>query len=441
MGKRVELRGNRWTYLGLIDDKVAEYPWSGRINKKYLDAILRWSALFEEPILLNDGYLLHYNWARNELMDPTSLLRQLISKQHVVVFSRRKDGRLDRMVEDMAPTVKSYETLSGSKGWSERQGSKRPLKERLEEVSTDRDYHYTTWPNMKAFDNRKGFDAIVDELTGDPFDNLGLASMTGKDFERVVNQYKCIRNEENSSSIQGKQPRGARTVWEEVAKAHCHGDSRRLSALMWLGNEVYHYNMTLAVAATAQASVNVSTFASDRMVSHFAKKATPAAIDSKPLPPALSTMPSEAFVELVDHVARTRTKYRDAVRSYLQSSGRAHAETELGSALDEYSDAIGSWCAHEYNQKPLTVKAGLAGVFLTVAGTVTGVAIGSVLTAGIAGIAALLTAGVLPHFVAAWHGHGVSRQLKETGAPPITPKTGTFELDRKKAEQHIERSK
>src|SRR6266404_1069344 len=441
MSTELSLSGNRWNYLGLLDDKVCDYPWSDTVNAAYLQAILRRSALFEEPALINDGYLLHYEWSRNELTGPTSLLRRLISKKEVVVFSRRKDGRLDSMVEDMSRSVKAYRTLKSRGDWSEAQGGRRPMRDLLREVSTSPGYYYVTWPDMKAFDNRKGFDAIINVLAGRAFADMALTSLSGDDFGGIVKEYERIRNKDEEISYRDptKQARGARTVWEEIANTFSCGDTKRLTELMWLGNEVYHYNMALAVAGTTQTDISVSTFVSKRMCSEFVLESTPVDFGFD-LPKAISSMTASDFVELVDSVSAEREYFRNSLRLHL----RHPDEEELNRSLDAYSKAISEQCSRRFKQSAVNVPIGLVGTGAAGGGTVLGTLglISATWNGVIAGIAAFLTSGIVPHLVAGWYGRQVSRQLQLNAHWSSTlPKTGTFELKPTRAKEHLERSK
>jgi len=210
---------------------------------------------------------------------------------------------------------------------------------------------------------------------------------------------------------------------------------------MWLGNEVYHYNMALAVAGTTDTRISVSTFAANRICTAFAREAPPIDVSCN-LPHRISSMAPNEFVSLVRDVSPQRSTFRSRLLNHLQSPN----EARLSSALEDYANAIGEVCSRGFNDQRVNVPAAMVGTALAVGGTVlaaSGVGVG--LLGAAAGIATFLTSGTLPHFVAGWHGRWVSRQFKRNAArrftPSTVPRTGTFELKTEAARDHLRGSR
>jgi hypothetical protein len=101
-------------YLGLIDDMVAKFPWGTDVTADYFESLLLQSALLERPLLINDGYLMHYDWGRAMLANPNSLFRQFMREGSAIILCRESDGRIDEMPIRKANLVPSYQALIDS---------------------------------------------------------------------------------------------------------------------------------------------------------------------------------------------------------------------------------------------------------------------------------------------------------------------------------------
>ncbi len=199
---------------------------------------------------------------------------------------------------------------------------------------------------------------------------------------------------------------------------------------MWMGNEIYHYNMALAVARAADAHVSVSTRNSPRMSSRFAKTVATVTQASAPLPSGLIMLKVDEFVSMIDDTSPAREAFRLAVLQHLQGG----APEALNSKLKNYASAIGESYRKNVDQRTLTL--GSAGASLLPAMLAAGYfSSGGPLAAAVAGIVTFLSSPIPPHFVVGWDADKIARQLAQTSSE--TPRTGTFLLDLEKAEKAL----
>ncbi len=118
MTSEISAPPERWTYDGMMDDKVTEYPWPGIsaiATRKSLDRQLAYSVVTGTPMLLNDGYLVFNQTCFESLREPYSPLRVLINKRYLKVLSRTPEQSLEQMVHHGARqgSGKSLASLDG----------------------------------------------------------------------------------------------------------------------------------------------------------------------------------------------------------------------------------------------------------------------------------------------------------------------------------------
>src|SRR5260370_23421733 len=103
------VKHKRLVYLGAIDDKVVQYK-SLSNAAQHLNGVLFFSTILGDPLVLNDGYLLHSDWGWNLLTDPDSPVRQLNTAEHLIVASRSEEP-YSEWVRKQAPKTKTYASV------------------------------------------------------------------------------------------------------------------------------------------------------------------------------------------------------------------------------------------------------------------------------------------------------------------------------------------
>ena len=433
MATEIGLARMECTYQGLIDDKVSEYPWAAQgLEPAGLNLILRRSALFEGPLLLLDGYLLHFPWLRNQLFNPRSLLRRLIEEQKVIILSRDPNGRGDlaRTVEHLATTVPSYHQLRTHENWPRWRDS-------LLQLWEAPGYHFASVPSVGTFDNRQGFDLLVRTVAGLDRSELCLRTEHEAGLDLVVGRYLELRKEEENT--------GARTLWERASRSV--GIPGLAVASMHLGNSLYHYNWSLALAAASRRHVQVSSIASRALCSRFGLPAPNLPRTPVALPPELLHLPTEAFIDLVQDTTESRADYLRSISS--SPDGPARTESaEADQALGGYIRALASHLACRH---AVTRSLG-KGVELARKSRDFALAAKPLLPSGDVKDALEIWGlllnyfdphlGTLPHSVATWHAARLEGRVRAhfgTGSPgaDIGFSTATVALDHRRAQSHI----
>src|SRR5882762_3371452 len=110
--RRSRMSNESWTYMGVLDDVAAKYPWNFMLDESALKHLLIVEMLHGKRVLLNDGYLVNNALVRNELVARQGLLWELINVGFVGVMSRGGGGYpLDEMPVRMAPHIESFRAL------------------------------------------------------------------------------------------------------------------------------------------------------------------------------------------------------------------------------------------------------------------------------------------------------------------------------------------
>jgi hypothetical protein len=327
MGSRIDTisLGNH-VYSGLLDDATNYPEWPGGGPKpETLNALLRRTALFEPPVLLNDGYLLHHEWSRNELLNPQSLLRKLISADQIIVLTRQAEGRLDLVPVEMAPWVESYRALVGKVGWPE-------FEQELKLLSTkERNFKWTPWFKPS---NACGFELLIHGLNERVARQPELIDLPTSAWDRTFEHFMRQRISEPR--------RGARDTWQKSVALTAAREHQ--AALLNLGNEAYHYNMALLFSGEANQSVAVQT----RVSAAFA----PSLTTEQPRPfrsphgyelKGLATLPAKDFVRIAtdEEVLSRKQRFLEQKNRYERGSiaaydhqGVVDAEYELFRAIE-----------------------------------------------------------------------------------------------------------
>jgi len=243
-------------FLGTIDDMVVRYPWKFKLTRSKLDAALVTQLIDGRPIVLNDGYLVNHPLARAALLDRKSLLWELMRIGYVRVLARGgRQYTLDEMPVRMAPTIKSFQDLVDDKvdgvKWSALKAALAKTDQHLRKQG-----HLLEWP---PYDAGSGFRVLAERLRDrhSTAHSLGIGHSVGTPVFKDFLAEFIARMESDT--------RGARDFWEGLARKFSMfigNESKRkefVHALMRLGNEMYHYNMGIMLAAHHDVRVSVET--------------------------------------------------------------------------------------------------------------------------------------------------------------------------------------
>src|SRR6185312_2956376 len=399
----VRLGDGSFIYEGLLDDRVGKYPWTARFTDGYVNLLLRRSALFARPLLINDGYMLHSVGMRHALLDPDGLFYGLMAHGQVIMFS--KTHHLEEMPEMERARVKSYDALvSNKRQW-------RDLKTRLRQLRKADGYHWAQWP---ALDNRAGF-----ELLANTFHSNGVLraqwNVAGRDgdgiLDKAMDRFRQYRQRNGEV--------GARTHWEDVALTVTVSPRRR-ARLMHLGNEIYHFNMAAMISSAAGSQVAVSTRFNPGIAAWFAGGQAQDMQSHLRIPASLATLPDKKFAAIfgITAVRDAKQLYLDAVDMWKVNQDRIALEQ----ATLRYSEALGRGYAAVAASKGEDTKT-LFGT--TAAGAVlSGAAKGASGSAGVAfGALGIVQKLVSPaHLLAVWR----TRKLKKEVSEILSPKERVF---------------
>lgn len=422
MSIEVALENRPLVYQGLLDDKVTEYPWRGvHMDANHLRLLLRRAALYERPMLINDGSLLHHEWMRRELLNPAGLLQGLMGLGQCIIFCR--DTQLEEMPLSMAPRVESFQRLVNSPDW----GS---LKARLKQLRRSSNFRWARWPPFK---NQEGFEFLARTIIGAAPAALSLDNVSQKQLDFVVSDFLTQR--ERGPDI------GARSQWESAVATWTRPRDPGRFALMQLGNEMYHYNMAMSVSVASTAAIHVSTGFSRRFASLLSERGHPPHPVS--IPNRLLHLSDQAFLKVIgsDPVLEAKTRYLDAVE--LNENDGA---IEL--AAQRYSEAL------TRAFRPLACRTWLKGSLTTATLGFTLFAAGFehasikiALAAGwslnVLGLAAVFAGQAsLAHAVCAFRANRLSTQFKQGLASALRvgtmiPVTGTMRIDARQANRHV----
>jgi hypothetical protein len=106
---QANVRNQKLMYLGSIDDKVVEYQKIRNPEKQLLHTLF-FSAVLGDPLVLNDGYLLHSKWGRAQLMHADSAVRQLNQQHHLLLVARSSEP-YSVWIPEQAERTQSYRDL------------------------------------------------------------------------------------------------------------------------------------------------------------------------------------------------------------------------------------------------------------------------------------------------------------------------------------------
>jgi hypothetical protein len=206
-------------YLGSIDDKVVQYQSIKDPRHQFLYSLF-FSVISGDPLVLNDGYLLHSDWGRNQLLDPQSALRQLNKKEHLLLVMRSSKP-YSEWIPEQAERTESYRLLLRQLKAGELEGLDEAWKECVSQP----------WPalNLQV--------ALL---------NLLKASAD----ESLEGEIAKIKLEEHWKRFETRLERETvRSAWEGALLEMGTLDKRERSLMMEFASEAYHASFACGFAA------------------------------------------------------------------------------------------------------------------------------------------------------------------------------------------------
>ena len=233
-------------YLGSLDDKTADFPWTGQRQALSFNQTLLNNLLFGEPCMVNDGYVVQSKEALEGIRRPgeSSLIEVLVEEGFATILCRRDP--MDMLDAMAAGGVSSHGALASDpqvrqdmEVWSRK----------LRDTGS-----YRNWPPV---DVSKGFFRLARIVERAPAEVLQFDTLPMPVFRAIVADF--------ITAFEVK-PEAARTVWERVARIHCGamqgGKDKRAAALnevMNLANEIYQFNFAGIMSANSPEPVSVDT--------------------------------------------------------------------------------------------------------------------------------------------------------------------------------------
>ncbi len=223
------------TYFGLLDDFAERHRDAAITSLGALNNHLLTAALFEGPLLINDGYLLNHPVLQAAVVDAdSSPLRALVEAGFVKILTRN-DRSLGTLAEDMADAgIESAKRLLGQDTYGRQlQPALNQWAERLEVAEPESAFR--DWPR-----------AHVSQL---------FARLAATALDRAIDGTAAGSSRENLMSFQKLfgigGPSANRTNWEEAADSM--REQGKIShevhnALMLMGNEAYQHAWGCALA-------------------------------------------------------------------------------------------------------------------------------------------------------------------------------------------------
>lgn len=233
--QRIDVKNRRLVYLGAIDDKVVQYKVLSSPAQQ-LNRLLFFSTILGDPLVLNDGYLLHSGWGRDMLIDSDSPVRQLNAAEHVVLASRSEEP-YSQWVSKQAKKTTDYQKL-----------------------------HKTL--SKEYFEKLDAAQSTMKAISWPPVDlQVGLNKLLGARTQALVaadvprDALKTLEEHFGDCVAQGGT---VRDCWEKVLiamEAQQKLDSTHKNILMEVANEAYHVNFAAGLATmNGGAGVGVSGY-------------------------------------------------------------------------------------------------------------------------------------------------------------------------------------
>jgi len=213
-------------YVGSFDDDILLFR-NAVLDLDVINETLCQAVLYGGPLIVNDGYLLHYPAGLTALTDrEASPLLDLIDVHYVRIYSRN-GGQLAEMPPRMALHIPPYKRIVDGPKWPTIQAQLTHLQSHLEQTGG-----FEFWPDVHT---GTGFKRLVNLAFEDLDRRSFVGHLTPRQADDVLTKF--------NSTVEANPELGARTTWMETFKRTEFGLSEPAKHFMlWLGIEAYHYN-------------------------------------------------------------------------------------------------------------------------------------------------------------------------------------------------------
>jgi len=374
-----------FNYLGTVDDRVlATEKWKFEVNEEAFNLSLARQVILGRPVLLNDGYLVLNPICTKQLWDTTSLFYQLLDKDFIKIMARGYKTARPFGIHEMPEKfqgIESYRRLIAIPEWKSYKAKLAKFDERAQKLG-----YYAPW---HRYDTNTGYRAFAEALSKS--NNTKGASALGAGVRKTVLRdflREFIDKVEASTGQEGRA--GPRDIWTKLVEQYAGMSDRTSapqlfrSALLRLGNEIYHYNMGVSLCSSFECPISVETQASGLFEDIVSKPAVlvdrPEDLDRIPtlhVPKQVVNLPTSMFVALLDEgtaVGGARMQFLDA-QDRLAQAERGVSQALMGdwlggdpyitriNALREASNEYAARLAEFFGPKlPLTAREGFLDV-------------------------------------------------------------------------------
>lgn len=247
-------RSKSFTFMGLLDDQVEQFPFQSSVDAKYIYASLIKSVFFSGPLLIPDGFLLQHTLCREALFGSSSHpLRVLIDEGYLGILSTDQD--LEASLRKRSE--KGVKTISAALDALDAQQVKRVLRGLTRQLSERKQIF--GWPTK---DTGQCFWELMRSYRTRGPDDLGLHHLDLDTLNRIFDRF---------DEAMAQSTEAARTTWHDIAvdeiEKRTPNENRKpaLVEAMRLANEAYHFNFATCLSPNFQQAIAVET----RLSSNF----------------------------------------------------------------------------------------------------------------------------------------------------------------------------
>lgn len=334
-----------FTYLGILDDKVQQYPWKFEPTIDVINTQIITYVLYGQPLLINDGSLIANPVVHESLVDgPESIIGSMMEEGFIKLYTRSQERDILTGIREAASSgVEDHRQFLKDERWN------REVLPYLEDVLPRIAPLAEVWPAPRTFNVGKAF---YDHLAGlygasrqvmnldfDP----ALFRMAFDEFDRCVDKASFS---------------AARTRWEKVAIPGLRTKLKDDSAfptvargLMNLANEAYHIAQASGFRATRDPAepVHVQTGFSSAFENRLEREedvSTDVAARLAALQPYLIKMPRRIrvsgsglrhFTRTRQGIGRLKMDYLAGIDGFMKGTT---GEREMADLANDYSKAL-----------------------------------------------------------------------------------------------------
>lgn len=223
-----------FTYLGILDDKVQQYPWKFKPTIDVINSQIITYVLYGQPLLINDGSLIANPLVHESLVDgPESIIGSMMEEGFIKLYTRSQQRDILAGINEAASSgVEDHRNFLKDERWNE------DVLPYLEDVLPRIAPLAEVWPTPETFNVGRAFHDHLAGLYGANRQVLNL------DFDPA---YFRMAFDEFDRCVDKASFSAARTRWEKVAipslRTRMNDESAFPSVargLMNLANEAYH---------------------------------------------------------------------------------------------------------------------------------------------------------------------------------------------------------